>query len=287
MHTKTKKEGWRMLRRSFLVTLVVTLVTLTLTGCGGGGKKQPSLQPPLPPIEKGYARITINWWNTPIDTSTLRSRYIPTSVDKITVIIYDNNNVVGSGVIQRPNSEIIIELPVGNNYVARASGYDRNNNLIGEGASDPFNIAASTTTDVRITITGVNEPQNNNQSGAILLTFSNNQATGREIFHTSKDSVDWFRFSARNDKAYSIHFSVLESTPDSIWRVKISIYDGSNLIKEASSPSDSVPPAPVTISKPASGTVYVKIEVISGTFKGWYQLDVYQLDLGNAKVTID
>jgi hypothetical protein len=59
------------------------------------------------------------------------------------------------------------------------------------------------------------------------------------------------------------------------------------LIKEASSPSDAVPPSPVTISKPASGTVYVKVEVNSGTFKGWYQLDVYQLDLGSVKVTID
>jgi hypothetical protein len=275
--------------RSFVVTLVVTLVTLTLVGCGGGGKKQPSLQPPLPPIEKGYARITVNWWNTPVDTSTLRSRYIPTSVDKITVIIYDaNNNVAGSGVIQRPNSEITIELPVGNNYVARASGYDRNNNLIGEGISDPFNISASTTTDVRATLVGINEPNNNDQSGAISLTFINNQATGREIFHTTKDRIDWFRFSSRNDKAYSIHFSVLESTQDSNnWRIKISVYDGNTLVKEASSPSDAVPPAPVTISKPASGTVYLKLEVTNGTFKGWYQLDIYQLDLGSAKVTID
>jgi hypothetical protein len=119
------------------------------------------------------------------------------------------------------------------------------------------------------------------------LTFSNNQATGREIFHTSKDSIDWFRFTSRNDKAYSIHFSVLESTPDSSWRIKISVYDGNTLVKEASSPSDAVPPAPVTISKPASGTVYVKVEVVSGTFKGWYQLDIYQLDLGSAKVSVD
>jgi hypothetical protein len=275
-----------LLNRSFVVTLTL-ITTLTLIGCGGGGKQQPSLQP-LPQAQKGYARITVNWWNTPFDTSSLRGRYIPSSVDKVTVIIYDaNNNVAGSGVIQRPNSEITIELPVGNNYVARASGYDRNNNLIGEGISDPFNITASTTTDVRITITGVNEPQNNNQSGAILLIFSNNQATGREIFHTSKDSVDWFRFSSRNDKAYSIHFSVLESTPDSSWRIKISVYDSNTLVKEANSPSDAVPPAPVTISKPASGTVYVKIEVTNGTFKGWYQVDVYQLDLGSAKVTID
>jgi hypothetical protein len=277
-----------MTLRSIAVTLITTL-TLTLTGCGGGGKQQPSLQPPLPPIEKGYARITVNWWNTPVDTSTLRSRYIPTSIDKISVVVYDgNNNISGSGVIQRPNSEIIIELPVGNNYVAKASGYDRNNNLIGEGISEPFNISASTTTDVRITLTGVNEPQNNNQSGAILLTFSNNQATGREIFHTPKDSVDWFRFNSRNDKAYTVHFSVLEATADSNnWRIKISVYDGNTLIKEASSPSDAVPPSPVTISKPASGTVYVKVEVNSGTFKGWYQLDVYQLDLGSVKVTID
>jgi hypothetical protein len=272
-----------LLSRSSVVTLVVTLITTILIGCGGGGKT------PLPYVEKGYARITVNWWNTPIDTSTLRSRYIPTSVDKITVIISDaNNNVAGSGVIQRPSSEIIIELPVGNNYIARANGYDRNNNLIGEGISDPFNISASTTTDVRITITGINEPNNNNQSGAILLTFSNNQATGREIFHTSKDSVDWFRFSSRNDKAYTVHFSVLEATADSNnWRVKMSIYDGNTLVKEVSSPSDAVPPAPVTISKPASGTVYVKVEVTNGTFKGWYQIDVYQLDLGSAKVTID
>ncbi len=268
--------------RSFVVTLTIT--TLTLIGCGGG-KQQPS---PVPPIEKGYARITINWWNTPVDTSSLRGRYIPTSVDKITVIIYDANNVAGSGVIQRPNSEITIELPVGNNYRAKASGYDRNNNLIGEGISDPFNISASTTTDVRVTIIGINEPNNNSQSGAILLTFNNNQATGREIFHTSKDSVDWFRFSSRNDKAYTVHFSVLEATSDSNnWRVKMSVYDGSTLVKEASSPSDSVPPAPVTISKPTSGTVYIRIEVSSGTFKGWYQLDIYQLDLGSAKVTID
>jgi hypothetical protein len=270
-----------MTLRWSVATLVVTLIT-TLIGCGGGDKT------PLPPVQKGYARITVNWWNTPIDTSTLRSRYIPTSVDKITVIIYDaNNNVAGSGIIQRPSSEITIELPVGNNYVAKASGYDRNNNLIGEGTSDPFNITASTTTDVRITLTGVNEPNNNSQSGAILLTFSNNQATGREIFHTSKDTIDWFRFTSRNDKAYSIHFSVLESTPDSSWRIKISVYDGNILVKEASSPSDAVPPAPVTISKPASGTVYVKVEVTSGTFKGWYQLDIYQLDLGSAKVSVD
>jgi hypothetical protein len=276
-----------LLNHSLVVTLTL-ITTLTLIGCGGGGKQQPSLQP-LPPAQKGYARITINWWNMPSDTSTLRGRYIPTAVDKVSVIIYDaNNNVAGSGIIQRPNSEIVIELPVGNNYVAKASGYDRNNNLIGEGLSDPFNISASTTTDVRITITGVNEPQNNNQSGAILLIFSNNQATGREIFHTSKDSVDWFRFSSRNDKAYSIHFSVLESTPDSNnWRIKISVYDGNTLVKEANSPADAVPPAPVTISKPASGTVYIKLEVSSGTFKGWYQVDVYQLDLGSAKVTID
>jgi predicted small lipoprotein YifL len=276
-----------MTLRSFVVTLITTL-TLTLTGCGGGGKQQPSPLP-LPPVQRGYARITVNWWNTPIDTSTLRSRYIPSSIDKITVIVYDgNNNVAGSGIIQRPNSEIIIELPVGNNYVARASGYDRNNNLIGEGISDPFNITASTTTDVRVTIIGINEPSNNNQSGAILLTFINNQATGREIFHTSKDSVDWFRFSSRNDKAYTVHFSVLEATSDSNnWRVKIGVYDGNTLVKEVSSPSDAVPPAPVTISKPASGTVYIRIEVSSGTFKGWYQVDVYQLDLGSAKVTID
>jgi hypothetical protein len=276
-----------LLSRASVVTLTL-ITTLTLIGCGGGGKQQPSPLP-LPPVQRGYARITINWWNTPIDTSTLRSRYIPTSIDKISVVVYDgNNNISGSGVIQRPNSEIIIELPVGNNYVAKASGYDRNNNLIGEGISEPFNISASTTTDVRITLTGVNEPQNNNQSGAILLIFSNNQASGREIFHTSKDSVDWFRFTSRNDKAYTVHFSVLEATSDSNnWRVKISIYDGNTLVKEASSPSDSVPPAPVTISKPASGTVYVKIEVTNGTFKGWYQVDVYQLDLGSAKVTID
>jgi hypothetical protein len=271
-----------MLSRSFVVTLTL-ITTLTLIGCGGGGKT------PLPPVQKGYARITINWWNTPVDTSTLRSRYIPTSIDKISVVVYDgNNNISGSGIIQRPNSEITIELPVGNNYVARASGYDRNNNLIGEGISDPFNISASTTTDVRITITGVSEPQNNDQAGAILLTFINNQATGREIFHTPKDSLDWFKFSSRNDKAYTVHFSVLEATADSNnWRVKISIYDGNTLVKETSSPSDAVPPAPVTISKPASGTVYIKLEVTNGTFKGWYQLDVYQLDLGSAKVTID
>jgi hypothetical protein len=277
-----------MLSRSFVVTLI-TITALTLIGCGGGGKQQPSLQSPLPPIEKGYARITINWWNTPVDTSSLRGRYIPSSVDKITVRIYDsNNNISGSGVIQRPNSEIIIELPVGNNYVAIASGYDRNNNLIGEGISDPFNITASGTTDVRITITGVSEPQNNDQAGAILLTFINNQATGREIFHTPKDSLDWFKFSSRNDKAYTVHFSVLEATEDSNnWRIKVSVYDGNTLVKEASSPSDAVPPAPVTISKPASGTVYAKIEVVSGTFKGWYQLNIFQLDLGSAKVTID
>jgi predicted small lipoprotein YifL len=278
-----------MLSRSFVVTLTL-ITTLTLIGCGGGGGKTPL--PPVekvPPVEKGYARITINWWNMPSDTSTLRGRYIPTSVDKITVIIHDtNNNVAGSGIIQRPNSEIVIELPVGNNYVAKASGYDRNNNLIGEGISDPFNISPSTTTDVRITITGINEPQNNNQSGAILLTFSNNQATGREIFHTPKDSIDWFRFTSRNDKAYTVHFSVLEATADSNnWRIKMSVYDGNTLVKEASSPSNAVPPAPVTISKPASGTVYVKVEVVSGTFKGWYQVDAYQLDLGSAKVVVD
>jgi hypothetical protein len=279
-----------MLSRSFVVTLTL-ITTLTLIGCGGGGGGKTPLPPveKVPPVEKGYARITINWWNMPSDTSTLRGRYIPTSVDKITVIIHDtNNNVAGSGIIQRPNSEIVIELPVGNNYVAKASGYDRNNNLIGEGISDPFNISPSTTTDVRITITGINEPQNNNQSGAILLTFSNNQATGREIFHTPKDSVDWFRFTSRNDKAYTVHFSVLEATADSNnWRVKMSIYDGNTLVKEASSPSDAVPPAPVTISKPGSGTVYIKLEVSSGTFKGWYQLNIFQLDLGSAKVTID
>jgi hypothetical protein len=274
-----------MTLRSIAVTLITTL---TLIGCGGGGKQQPSPLP-LPPVQKGYARITINWWNTPVDTSTLRSRYIPTSIDKISVVIYDgNNNISGSGIIQRPNSEITIELPVGNNYVARASGYDRNNNLIGEGISDPFNISASTTTDVRATIIGINEPNNNDQAGAISLTFINNQATGREIFHTTKDRIDWFRFTSRNDKAYSIHFSVLESTQDSNnWRIKISVYDGNTLVKETSSPSDAVPPAPVTISKPASGTVYVKVEVVSGTFKGWYQVDVYQLDLGSAKVMID
>jgi hypothetical protein len=271
-----------MLSRSFVVTLTL-ITTLTLIGCGGGDKT------PLPPVQKGYARITVNWWNTPIDTSTLRSRYIPTAVDKITVSIYDaNNNVAGAGIIQRPNSEIIIELPVGNNYIARVSGYDRNNNLIGEALSDPFNITASTTTDVKVTIIGINEPNNNSQSGAILLTFSNNQATGREIFHTSKDSVDWFRFISRNDKAYTVHFSVLEATADSNnWRVKISIYDGNTLVKEVSSPSDAVPPVPVTISKPASGTVYVRVEVTNGTFKGWYQLDIYQLDLGSAKVAVD
>jgi hypothetical protein len=276
-----------LLTRSPVVTLtLITITTLTLIGCDGGGKQQPS---PVPPIEKGYARITVNWWNTPVDTSTLRSRYIPTSIDKISVVVYDgNNNISGSGVIQRPNSEIIIELPVGNNYVAKASGYDRNNNLIGEGLSDPFNISASTTTDVRVTIIGINEPNNNSQSGAIALTFSNNQATGREIFHTPKDSIDWFRFTSRNDKAYTVHFSVLEATADSNnWRIKMSVYDGNTLVKEASSPSDAVPPAPVTISKPTSGTVYIKLEVSSGTFKGWYQLDIYQLDLGSAKVTID
>jgi hypothetical protein len=274
-----------MVLRSIAVTLITTL---TLIGCGGGGKQQPSPLP-LPPVQKGYARITINWWNTPVDTSTLRSRYIPTSIDKISVVIYDgNNNISGSGIIQRPNSEITIELPVGNNYVARASGYDRNNNLIGEGISDPFNISASTTTDVRATIIGINEPNNNDQAGAISLTFINNQATGREIFHTTKDRIDWFRFTSRNDKAYSIHFSVLESTQDSNnWRIKISVYDGNTLVREASSPSDAVPPAPVTISKPASGTVYIKLEVSNGTFKGWYQVDVYQLDLGSAKVIVD
>ena len=270
-----------LLSRASVVTLTIT--TLTLVGCGGGGKA------PLPPVQRGYARITVNWWNTPVDTSTLRSRYIPTSIDKISVVVYDgNNNISGSGIIQRPNSEIVIELPVGNNYRAKASGYDRNNNLIGEGISDPFNISASTTSDVRITITGVSEPQNNDQAGAILLTFINNQATGREIFHTPKDSVDWFKFSSRNDKAYTVHFSVLEATADSNnWRVKMSIYDGNTLVKETSSPSDAVPPAPATISKPASGTVYVKVEVVSGTFKGWYQLNIFQLDLGSVRVTVD
>ncbi len=271
-----------MFFRTVVVTLITTLVVV-ISGCGGGGKK------PLPPVEKGFVRVTINWWNTPVDTSTLRGRYIPTAVDKVSVVIYDaNNNIAGSGVIQRPNSEIVIELPVGNNYIAEAKGYDRNNILIGGGTSDRFEVKAATTTDVRVTIIGINEPANNSQGGALELTFSNNQATGREIFHTSKDSVDWFRFNSRNDKAYTIHFSVLESTSDSNnWRIKISLYDGNTLVKEASSPSDAVPPAPVTISKPASGTVYVKIEVTAGTFKGWYQVDVYQLDLGSAKVSID
>jgi len=271
-----------MFFRTVVVTLITTLVVV-ISGCGGGGKK------PLPPVEKGYARITVNWWNTPVDTSTLRGRYIPTAVDKVSVVIYDaNNNIAGSGVIQRPNSEIVIEMPTGTNYIAEAKGYDRNNILIGEGISDRFEIRAATTTDVRVTIIGMNETSNNYQEGASELTFSNNQATYRDIFHTSKDSVDWFRFNSRNDKAYTIHFSVLESTSDSNnWRAKISVYDGNTLVKEDVSPSDAVPPAPVTISKPASGTVYIKLEVIQGTFKGWYQIDVYQIELGSAKVSID
>jgi len=264
---------------------LITLVVLTILGCDGGGKKL------LPPVEKGYARITINWWNYPSDSSTLRGRYIPSVIDKIAVIIYDaNNNVVGSGIIERPNSEIIIELPVGRDYIGEAKGFDRNNNFIGGGRSDRFEIQASITTDVRITIVGINEPNNNNRDGAIELVFSNNQASYREIFHTHppKDSMDWFRFNSRNDKAYTIHFSVLESTDDSNnWKIKISIYDGNALVKESSSPGPAVPPPPVTVSKPASGVVYIRLETTEGIFKGWYKLDVYQLDLGSAKFIVD
>jgi len=45
------------------------IVGSILIGCGGGGgqKHQPSR-----PNIVGYARITINWFNNPIDTSSLR-----------------------------------------------------------------------------------------------------------------------------------------------------------------------------------------------------------------------
>ncbi len=272
-----------MLRSSLML---ITLSIVLLAGCGGGSK---STQQPVSSVLKGYARVTINWWNYPDDSSTLRSRYIPSTVDRISVVIYDkNNNVANSGVVQRPNSELVLELIVDTDYIAKVSGYDRNNNLIGEGMSDRFSVQASTITDVRVTILGVSEPSNNNSSGSREIVFSNNQGSIREIFHTSKDNIDWFRFNTKSDKAYTVHFSVLESSSDSTnWRVKISVYDANNnLLKESSSPGDGIPPSPLTISKPSTNLL-LKVEVTNGTFKGWYQIDVYQLDLGSAKVTVD
>ena len=272
--------------RMLLGFIVGSIVGSILIGCGGGRgqKHQPS-----PPNMVGYARFTINWFNNPIDTSSLRGgRYIPSTAETAVIVIKDENqNVQGSGVLKKPNSSIVIELPVGS-YVAEVKIYDINNNLIGGGISERFNITASITQDVRIIITGINEPNNNDRGGATELLFSNRKASISEVFHSPFDNVDWFKINTINNKAYTIHFSVIEENTQDIWKIKISLFNPDNtLIKETTSPVFSVPPPPITINKPTSSIVYIRVEVLSGIFKGFYKLDIYEIDVGAVRITIE